>query len=140
MEERRLMYVGITRAKDQLYLVLSQTRSSYGYPEPVDPSRFLADIPPDLLDGLRRREPRSTDSAKAEHDRHWYSSSGAAGNQNKGDVHQFHPGMRVYHASWGDGMVLNSKLEDDDEIVDIFFEDMGLKRVVASLAGLKILS
>jgi DNA helicase-2/ATP-dependent DNA helicase PcrA len=139
MEERRLMYVGITRAKDQLYLVLSQTRSSYGYPEPLDPSRFLADIPPDLLDGLgRRNQPRAMDSAKAFQDRQWYPSSGARSTRSEDKMNQFHPGMRVFHPSWGEGMVLNSKLENDDEIVDVFFEEVGLKRVVASIAGLKI--
>lgn len=46
--------------------------------------------------------------------------------------------MRVFHKSWGEGMVLNSKLEDNDEIVDIFFKDIGLKRVAASLARLEI--
>ena len=50
MEERRLLYVGITRAMDFLYLVYSQNRSSYGYAEPADPSRFLDDIPAELLD------------------------------------------------------------------------------------------
>jgi DNA helicase-2/ATP-dependent DNA helicase PcrA len=53
-------------------------------------------------------------------------------------MNQFHPGLRVFHPSWGEGMVLNSKLENDDEIVDVFFEEVGLKRVVASIAGLKI--
>lgn len=139
MEERRLMYVGITRAKDQLYLVLSQTRSSYGYPEPLDPSRFLADIPPDMLDGLgRSNQIRAMDSAKAFQDRQWYPSSGARSTRSQDKMNQFHPGMRVFHPSWGEGMVLNSKLENDDEIVDVFFEEVGLKRVVASIAGLKI--
>lgn len=42
------------------------------------------------------------------------------------------------HPVWGEGLVLNSKIEDDDEIVDIFFENLGLKRVAASLAKLEI--
>ena len=49
-EERRLLYVGITRAKDRLYMVYAQNRSAFGYPDPVEPSRFLSDIPDDLLD------------------------------------------------------------------------------------------
>ena len=47
--------------------------------------------------------------------------------------------MRVRHNVWGEGMVLNSKLEDDDETVDIFFEKVGLKRVAASLAPLELI-
>ena len=50
-EERRLFYVGITRAMDQLYLVVPLNRSAYGYAEPVDESRFIRDIPAHLLDG-----------------------------------------------------------------------------------------
>src|SRR4030067_1729658 len=49
-EERRLLYVGITRAKDRLYLVYAQNRSAFGYPEPVDPSHFLLNIPDQLID------------------------------------------------------------------------------------------
>jgi DNA helicase-2/ATP-dependent DNA helicase PcrA len=44
----------------------------------------------------------------------------------------------VLHKVWGEGMVLNSRIQDDDEIVDIFFENMGMKRVAASLAKLEL--
>jgi DNA helicase-2/ATP-dependent DNA helicase PcrA len=50
---------------------------------------------------------------------------------------RFHPGTHVQHPVWGDGMVLSSRIQDDDEIVDIFFENIGMKRVAASLANLK---
>jgi DNA helicase-2/ATP-dependent DNA helicase PcrA len=53
MVERRLFFLGITRAKDRLYLVCAQNRSLYGYPEPVDASRFLDDIPHDLIEDSR---------------------------------------------------------------------------------------
>ena len=46
--------------------------------------------------------------------------------------------MRVEHSTWGEGIVLNSRLQDNDEVVDVFFEQVGLKRVVASLARLEI--
>ena len=49
-EERRLLYVGITRAKDRLYLLYSQNRSMFGFSEPAGPSRYLDDIPVQLLD------------------------------------------------------------------------------------------
>ncbi len=50
---------------------------------------------------------------------------------------KYKPGTHVLHPVWGDGMVLSSRLQDDDEIVDIFFENIGMKRVAASLANLK---
>src|SRR4030042_1841466 len=51
-EERRLLYVGITRAKDRLYLVYAQNRNAFGYPDPVEPSRFLSDIPDHLVNEI----------------------------------------------------------------------------------------
>ena len=51
---------------------------------------------------------------------------------------RYKAGMRVFHPIWEEGMVLNSRIQDDEEIVDIFFENVGLKRVAASLAKLKI--
>ncbi len=51
-EERRLFYVGITRAKDALFLTHSQNRSAYGFGEPVSPSRYLDDIPYNLIDEI----------------------------------------------------------------------------------------
>jgi DNA helicase-2/ATP-dependent DNA helicase PcrA len=47
--------------------------------------------------------------------------------------------MKVRHEVWGDGMVLNSRLQDGDETIDIFFEQVGLKRLAASLARLDIM-
>jgi DNA helicase-2/ATP-dependent DNA helicase PcrA len=138
MEERRLLYVGMTRAKDLLYLVYPLHRSTYGFSEPTIPSRFLEDIPSEMLEGkatsrvgYKMGRSRSTLNAP---DR-WPS---------QGPAHarileqRYAPGARVVHPVWGEGLVLNSKLQDDDEVVDIFFEDIGLKRVAASLAKLEL--
>jgi len=140
MEERRLLYVGITRAKEALYLIFSLNRSSYGYSEPVEPSRFLPDIPSQLLDGeiIQRRIDRS--ASIPAHPERWQISPIQFDRAKEPKTNRYHPGMQVLHSAWGEGIVLNSKLDDDDEIVDVFFEEVGLKRVVASLAGLKIKS
>jgi DNA helicase-2/ATP-dependent DNA helicase PcrA len=47
--------------------------------------------------------------------------------------------MRIRHSVWGDGMVLDSRIQDGDETVDVVFESVGIKRLVASLANLEIL-
>ena len=138
MEERRLMYVGVTRAKNRLYLVFSQNRSSYGYSEPADPSRFLRDIPPELLDGAQLYQSRTRVTSIPSRPERWQTSNPDESAPAEPKANRFHPGMRVHHASWGEGMVLNSNLDDDDEIVDIFFAEVGLKKVVASLAKLEI--
>jgi DNA helicase-2/ATP-dependent DNA helicase PcrA len=135
-EERRLLYVGITRAKDRLYLVYAQNRSAFGYPDLVEPSRFLSDIPDHLLDetsAMRTTSPSrlSSHNPKAmQWDPKRFGSSSVS-------AQRFLPGSHVEHPVWGDGMVLNSRIQDDDEIVDIFFENVGMKRVAASLANLK---
>jgi DNA helicase-2/ATP-dependent DNA helicase PcrA len=149
-EERRLLYVGITRAKDRLYLLHAQNRSLYGYSEESLPSRFLDDIPARLLDDEQpqrsRRSPGGSYSSYREERREkqerWEPAMRAPGPapQAKPQVEQrYTPGMRVQHNVWGPGMVLNSRIQDDDETVDIFFEAVGLKRVAASLAKLEII-
>lgn len=132
-EERRLLYVGITRAKDRLFLVYSQYRSVFGYQEAVEPSRFLEDVPEKLLETPQFARPRRSPADSGI--QHWDTS-----NRKAAAVIQprYHPGMRVHHPVWEDGMVLNSRIQDDDEILDIFFERVGLKRVAASLARLEI--
>jgi DNA helicase-2/ATP-dependent DNA helicase PcrA len=136
MEERRLLYVGITRAKDRLLLVYSQNRSAFGYGEPVDPSRFLEDIPSHLLaEAQPSSKKKRTSSSRSSFTDRWESPRTSA---TPLVTQRYQPGMRVQHSSWGEGMVLNSRLQDDDETVDVFFESVGLKRLAASLARLEI--
>ncbi len=143
-EERRLFYVGITRAKDQLYLTFSQTRSAYGYGEPVSPSRYLDDIPYDMIDELRPARPQKSPSKRIEpRPERWEiggggSRSGSERPTQPAIQQQYAPGMHVQHPVWGDGMVLNSRMQDGDEIVDVHFAEIGLKRLAASLARLEI--
>ncbi|MQC26622.1 MAG: hypothetical protein DWG76_04120 [Chloroflexi bacterium] len=130
-EERRLLYVGMTRAKDQLILIHDQFRNSYGYSEPVDPSRFLEDLPDELIEGgsrLGQRSPARPDL--------WEQP----GHSVPAPIEQqYSPGMNVRHATWGEGMVLSSRIQDDDEVVDIFFQEVGLKKVVAAFAKLEVI-
>jgi len=138
-EERRLLYVGITRAKDRLYLVYAQNRSLYGYSEPIEPSRYLVDIPAHLLDETQParsdRLSRQLSSRSPQRLDRWQPASSATVAPSQP---RFHAGLRVMHNVWGEGMVLNSRIQDDDEIVDVFFENVGLKRLAASLAKLEV--
>ncbi len=136
-EERRLFYVGITRAKDRLYLIHAQNRSAYGYSEPVEPSRFLEDIPMDMLEEIQLGHPGRRSRGSSVYSERWQPTARAS---TPAIQQRYQPGMRVYHPVFADGMVLNSRIQDDDEIVDIFFENAGLKRVAASLAHLEIRS
>lgn len=138
LEERRLLYVGITRAKDMLYLSFSQNRSAYGYLEPCEPSRFLNDIPPELLSETtgRNRQRARTRGAQSYT---WESNKTTHAAVAPQPAIRYPAGTRVNHPAWGEGMVLNSRFQDDDEIIDIFFEQVGLKRVAASLARLEVI-
>jgi DNA helicase-2/ATP-dependent DNA helicase PcrA len=135
-EERRLFYVGITRAKDHLYLYHALNRTSYGYAEPTEPSRYLEDIPPEVVQGAHPTAQRQKTRLARQRLDSWEAAQTASTPilQSK-----YRPGTRVGHPSWGEGMVLNSRIQDDEEIVDIFFESVGLKRVAASLARLEVL-
>ena len=134
-EERRLFYVGITRAEDRLYLLRALRRGGRGYSEETIPSRYLDDIPPELLAG-KSRGGQSYRSASRTSTPAWLRNEAVSTSLSEA---RFRAGMRVQHPTWGEGMVLNSRLQDNDETVDVVFESVGIKRLAASLANLSIL-
>jgi len=132
-EERRLMYVGLTRAKDRLFLTYAFIRTRYGESEPSVPSRFLKDIPPELVSGSWRWGQRREERGERRE---------GMGVQGQGSVArpvgpQFRAGQRVRHATFGAGLVVESRADRDDEMVTVVFEEVGLKRLLASLAHLE---
>lgn len=135
-EERRLFYVGITRAENQLYLLHTLNRSIFGYSEPSEPSRFLRDIPHELMDSGSPRQML----VRRERASQLYEWDKQEEIKDQKQEKVYDPGMKVEHSRWGEGLILNSKLMDGDEILDIFFDSVGLKRVIASLAKLKIIN
>ena len=133
-EERRLFYVGITRAKDKLYLIRAIQRGGRGMAEETYPSRFLDDLPTDLMVG-KTRTGRSMRGAPPETKWLLHTRPQSASVMES----KFRAGTRIRHQIWGEGIVLDSKIQDDDEIVDVVFESVGIKRLSASLANLKII-
>ena len=143
-EERRLFYVGLTRAKDRLYLLrANRRRSPYGSYETMLPSRFLADLPVELIRG--RISPSvetrlSYDASEID----WGSSYGSFTSRKrveppKAPTQQFFSKMHVKHPVYGEGIVRNSRMEYGDETVEVYFEGLGLKALVASMSSLEIL-
>lgn len=132
-EERRLFYVGITRAKDRLYLLRAIQRGGRGMAEETFPSRFMDDIPAEMLVG-RTRTGRSFRGAPAETK---WSLPSPTGKSAPVTQALYKAGTRVRHPMWGDGIVLDSRMQDGDEIIDVVFESVGIKRLAASLANLK---
>lgn len=143
-EERRLFYVGITRARDQLYLVRAERRSTFGDFEYSEPSRFLENISDSLVSvqgrrGGSRRESRQNDFRWGSFSQPVSSRRVTFESTSKTKEPRFKPGMRVRNTTWGDGVVLECKVDiDGEETVDVHFESVGFKRLIASLAELEI--
>jgi DNA helicase II / ATP-dependent DNA helicase PcrA len=144
-EERRLFYVGITRAKNRLFLLRARRRRSpYGSYETMQPSRFLESLPDELVRGhidtiLSRRETYDRSTYQ------WDQRVGSLTYHHKRSTppekrsQNFFPEMRVEHPVYGKGVVRNSRLEFGDETVEVYFEGLGLKALVASMSSLEIL-
>jgi DNA helicase II / ATP-dependent DNA helicase PcrA len=120
-EERRLAYVGITRAQDRLYLTSAWNRTLWGATSYNPPSRFLKEIPPELVDTAAKRSPsRGTVSAPA----HTVSSSDIVA------------GDRVKHDKWGMGTVREVVGSGERAEAVVSFDEVGRKRLLLGWAPL----
>lgn len=122
-EERRLCYVGMTRAKKKLYLLHALHRSLAGRSGVNPPSRFLQDIPPHLVSPVDLIESESKDAASA--------TTPAIALPQAGD--------HVRHSMFGDGIVINcSPTRNDYEVTVAFSKDVGIKKLLLSLAPMEL--
>ncbi len=131
-EERRLCYVGITRAEQQLVLSCAERRRLHGKESYSVASRFIREIPPELLDEVRPRvqvsRPYYSDQSSP------HSPSGFSGRE---VPEGFHLGQRVRHGKFGDGVVLNYEGQGSHARVQVNFESAGAKWLVVSYANLE---
>ena len=130
-EERRLCYVGITRAKRRVYLIYAFRRSLMGASMVSTPSRFLKDIPKHLInkgDLWQREESQVMPSSSL-----WNKAPASPA-----DTPEFKPGDHVRHAQFGDGVVVNCKpVRDDKEVLVAFTSGVGVKKLLLSFANLE---
>ncbi len=182
-EERRLCYVGITRAKEHLFLTCSKQRTIFGSTSCNQVSRFLREIPSDLLDGYDGTlgEKKESSNTFGDSKYSWTYGSKDNGNiktykidknepkvvaassnsNNNGfmfrtaesflnnltkkssgsnvDLSQYKAGVRIYHKKFGEGVISNVEPEGDDLKVDIQFDKVGHKRLMAKFANLEII-
>ncbi len=129
-EERRLCYVGITRAKKRVYLVRAFRRSFMGSSTINQASRFLRDIPPQLISGGERWRGEDSDLATA-----MYSWNRMA--TSRPDLPELSPGDHVQHPQFGEGVVVSYKAVKDDVEVVVAFDGAGIKKLLLSFAGLE---
>ena len=159
-EERRLAYVGITRAKKKLYLISSQQRMLYGQTSRNMPSRFLREIPSSVIDDQSVVARRSTGFttprtayANASRNELGYSSHnkigsytqssssahkfGQAGNAAQKNNIDFKVGDTVCHKSFGTGTVLTVTPMGGDMLLEVAFDKAGTKKMMANYARLE---
>ena len=179
-EERRLCYVGITRAKENLFLTCSKQRTVFGSTSYNPTSRFLAEIPQELLDGyeeafgenhkdtifkdssyswtygskdngniktykINEKEPVFAASSKTNNTGFAFRTAESflnnLGKQASKDVDlsKYEAGVRVFHKKFGEGTINIVEPEGEDLKVDINFDKVGHKRLMAKFANLEII-
>ena len=189
-EERRLCYVGITRAKEHLFLTCSKQRTIFGSTSYNQVSRFLEEIPEELLEGYEEAFGETTNKDRMFEDSSYKWSYGNNGNGkvksykidtkepvmaaskiNNGivnknnnnnnfmfrtaesflsnlnkkknntnvDLSQYKSGVRIYHKKFGEGTINKVEPEGEDLKVDINFDKVGHKRLMAKFANLEII-
>lgn len=150
-EERRLCYVGITRAKEKLFLSSTKMRTIYGNTVTYPPSRFLQEIPARLVKTIKRQErfsalenfkqvsekysarPQKPASTFNPHSFMPQKLAAAAG----GTGTRFNTGDRVSHSKWGEGMVVSVKDSPDGQEVKVAFAGAGVRSLLTKYAVLK---
>ena len=179
-EERRLCYVGITRAKNYLYLTCSKQRTIFGSTSYNPVSRFLEEIPQDLLEGYEEAFGSKNNKQEMFKDSNYNWTYGSKNNGNiktykinekepvmaaktnsnfafrtaesflsnlgktttmakNVDLSQYEAGVRVYHKKFGEGTINLVEPEGEDLKVDINFDKVGHKRLMAKFANLEII-
>lgn len=140
-EERRLAYVGITRAERQLYVTNAITRTMYGRISAYMPSRFLAEIPPQLMEDYHRKSamPQSRTTAVPGKQRVSILTKPVASSLPKKHavIDTFAKGDKVRHKIWGIGTVLDVIGEGTNMQMKIQFPTKGVRQVVVKYAPLE---
>ncbi len=179
-EERRLCYVGITRAKENLFLTCSKQRTIFGSTSYNPVSRFLQEIPEELLEGYEQAFGQTSNKVEMFKDSSYTWTYGSKNNGNiktykveqkepvmaaktsnnfafrtaesflnnlgkkassnrNVDLSQFEAGVRVFHKKFGEGTINIVEPEGEDLKVDINFDKVGHKRLMARFANLEII-
>ncbi|NKB34641.1 MAG: DNA helicase II [Pseudomonadales bacterium] len=135
-EERRLCYVGITRAKNKLYMSHAESRRLHGDVTLCRPSRFIKEIPPELVDEVRLKTAITRMGGQR-------SKNGVLGKGIRGQVEvpktEISLGQRVAHGKFGEGVVLNYEGQGSNARVQVNFDAVGSKWLVLSYAKLEVL-
>ena len=137
-EERRLAYVGITRAKQKLYLLNTRSRMIFGSTKYNLPSRFLNELPAECCNTLVK--PKKPIQRKIVENNTKTNTSGFGigfGNQPKKSTDTFMIGEQVTHRVFGKGMIVSLKPMGNDTLMEIAFDKVGTKKIMANMGAVK---
>ncbi|GLH65469.1 DNA helicase PcrA [Parageobacillus sp. G301] len=130
-EERRLAYVGITRAEEELFLTSAQMRTLFGYTNINPVSRFIREIPEELVERVNKRTSWTSAAAGKQTTVRKIAIASSTG----GEAIPWKVGDKVEHKKWGIGTVVSVRGEGDDKELDIAFPSpIGIKRLLAKFA------
>ncbi len=143
-EERRLAYVGITRAKKRLFLISADSRMVFGRTSRNKRSRFVEEIPEELLDHQKKTftidpnieipVPRANRKADIAVSRTISAATPAK------TTAAYSIGMRVRHKNFGEGTIISAKPMASDMLLEIAFDETGTKKLMAKFANLTVIS
>ena len=133
-EERRLCYVGITRAMKQLFMSYAESRRMHGMDSHYSPSRFIREIPPELLEEIRPRIQVSRPVYSSS-----YSYTPRPSNLMEDAPNGIKLGQRVKHGKYGEGVVLKFEGDGSHARVEVRFERQGTKWLMLAMANLETL-
>ncbi len=146
-EERRLCYVCLTRARERLILTGASRRRVFGDYQPTEPSRFLEEIPPDLIDRMEPAGPRWQPRPRFELRNPYARRGGPRVRDEAGPTFAYEhedqsgmsvrAGMRVRHRLFGVGTILAVEEHDDDYKLTVRFNAAGTKKLLARFANLE---
>ena len=136
-EERRLAYVGITRAKEKLYLLNTSSRMLYGRTQFSIPSRFLREIPENCSNNISKKAKASNNSFTFTKKEKSYSDELHVGLKRETVKQNFIIGERVSHKAFGNGNIVSIRPMGNDALLEVAFDKVGTKKIMANMGVLK---
>ena len=131
-EERRLCYVGLTRAQMKLYLTYTEERTLYGNTVRFRPSPFLNEIPANLLEEVTATGQRTSPAVLPAR----RTMAAATGSSSSSGAAEWRPGDKAKHPKWGIGTVIQTKGSGDNQEINIAFPNNGVKTLAVKFAPL----